>query len=69
MTLLWPDLPLVSAQASMRQMLYRLRKLIPEVKGQDREVAPFLLSNRQTIQINPDADYFLDVDIFDANYE
>jgi DNA-binding SARP family transcriptional activator len=58
----------------MRQTLYRLRKLIPEVQSKHgdepvlsgAEVAvPFLLSNRQTIQINPDADYFLDVAIFD----
>ena len=65
MTLLWPDLPLLSAQANMRQTLYRLRKLIPEVTGGDGDaVVPFLLVNRQTIQINPDADYFLDVDAF-----
>ena len=65
MALLWPGMPLTSAQANMRQTLYRLRKLVPEVKGKSGETAvPFLISNRQTIQINPDADYFSDIQRF-----
>jgi non-specific serine/threonine protein kinase len=65
MALLWPGLPPTSAQANLRQTLYRLRKLVPEVKGKDGETAvPFLLTNRQTIQINPAAGYILDVDTF-----
>ncbi len=64
MTLLWPGMPQESAQANMRQTLYRLRKLIPEVKGRNGDVVPFLVTDRQTIQINPDADYFLDVAVF-----
>lgn len=64
MDLLWPGMPLSSAQANMRQTLYRLRQLIPEVKGIDNQTISFLISNRQTIQINPDADYFADVHAF-----
>ena len=60
-------MPLVSAEANMRQTLYRLRRRIPEVNDKDGEVlVPFLITNRQTIQINPDAAYFADVQEFDA---
>jgi predicted ATPase/DNA-binding SARP family transcriptional activator len=65
MELLWPRMPQASAQANLRQTLYRLRKLIPEVKGQDGHTSvPFLLADRHAIQINPQADYFLDVSVF-----
>lgn len=67
MELLWPGMPQASAQANMRQTLYRLRKLIPEVKGQRGDTVPLLLTDRQTLQINPDASYTLDVDDFAAS--
>ena len=35
MELLWPDLPLKSAQVNLRQTLYRLRQAIPELKAVD----------------------------------
>ena len=57
MDFLWPGMPLASAQTNMRQTLYRLRQAIPEVQG--REVGatvPFVLADRRTIQINPEAD-------------
>jgi ABC-type oligopeptide transport system substrate-binding subunit/DNA-binding SARP family transcriptional activator/tRNA A-37 threonylcarbamoyl transferase component Bud32 len=61
MTLLWPGLPQESAQANLRQSLYLLRKAIPNVAAVDGgESVPFLLSDRQTIQVNPDALYDLD---------
>ena len=66
MDLLWPSMPLKSAQANLRQTVYRLRQLIPEVQGQNGESVPLLLTNRQTIQINPDANYFADVQEFSA---
>jgi predicted ATPase/DNA-binding SARP family transcriptional activator len=56
MALLWPGLPQRSAQANLRQTLYLLRKVIPEIGG-----APLLLSERQTVQRNPEADVALDV--------
>ena len=33
MELLWPGLPLKSAQVNLRQMLYQLRRAIPEVSA------------------------------------
>ena len=63
MTLLWPKLPKTSAQDNLRQSLYHLRKLIPEVAGATG-VVPFILSNRQKIWINPHARYELDVATF-----
>ena len=65
MNLLWPDLPQPSAQVNLRQTIYRLRQAIPEVipkKG--KKAVPFLIAERQTVQINPNAAYFLDVDAF-----
>ena len=54
MTLLWPGLPQKSAQGSLRQTLYLLRKAIPELPAKDGEsMVPLLLADRQTVQINP----------------
>lgn len=65
MDLLWPGMPQASAQGNMRQTLYRLRKLIPEIREKNGETAvPFLITNRQSIQINPDADYYADIHAF-----
>jgi DNA-binding SARP family transcriptional activator len=62
MALLWPGLPQQSAQVNLRQTLYRLRQAIPKVMAKDGEgTVPFLLSDRQTIQLNPDANVQLDV--------
>ena len=67
MDLLWPGMPLQSAQANLRQTIYRLRQMIPELNSKEGDTAvPFLITNRQTIQINPDADYIADVHAFDA---
>ena len=64
MDLLWPGMPLKSAQANLRQTIYRLRQLIPEVQGPNGEPVPLLITNRQTIQINPDASSCVDVHEF-----
>ena len=64
MDLLWPGMPLKSAQANLRQTVYRLRQLIPEVQGQNGEPVPFLITNRQTIQINPEVACLADVHEF-----
>jgi DNA-binding SARP family transcriptional activator len=70
MTLLWPDMPLESAQVNLRQTLYRLRKTIPEVGHKDgTSPVPLLLTDRQTVQINPDADLHLDVEGFQVGIE
>jgi len=61
MALLWPRTPQKSAQVNLRQTLYQLRQAIPEVAGADGDPTPFILSDRQTVQVNPDAVYRLDV--------
>ncbi|MDX1688373.1 MAG: BTAD domain-containing putative transcriptional regulator, partial [Candidatus Promineifilaceae bacterium] len=61
MALLWPRTSQNSAQVNLRQTLYQLRQAIPEVAGPDGGLEPFLLSDRQTVQVNPDAAYRLDV--------
>jgi predicted ATPase/DNA-binding SARP family transcriptional activator len=54
MELLWPGLPLKSAQVNLRQTIYHLRRAIPEMQGevQDDDVE-FLISDRQSVRINP----------------
>jgi DNA-binding SARP family transcriptional activator/predicted ATPase len=64
MTLLWPEMPRKSAQVNMRQTLYHLRQAIPDVDDKNGEPVPFILSNRQTVQVNPAARYELDVASF-----
>ncbi|MEJ2753256.1 MAG: BTAD domain-containing putative transcriptional regulator, partial [Chloroflexota bacterium] len=61
MTLLWPGMPERSARQNLRQIIYNLRRAIPELpqKGIDGEIAgdtavPLLLANRHTIQLNLD---------------
>jgi len=51
---LWPGLPLQSAQVNLRQTIYHLRQAIPEKPDEASGVdLPFLLSDRQTVRINP----------------
>ncbi|MAT96980.1 MAG: hypothetical protein CL608_07550 [Anaerolineaceae bacterium] len=70
MDILWPDLPQPSAQVNLRQTIYRLRQAIPQVPSQNgHKMVPFLISERQTVQINPEADFFLDVAAFAAQIE
>jgi DNA-binding SARP family transcriptional activator len=58
--LLWQDQPRSEALHALRQTLNRLRRAI-----EDRESdPPFLQITRQTIQFNPDSDYWLDTDAF-----
>jgi DNA-binding SARP family transcriptional activator len=68
MTLLWPDLPLTSAQVNLRQAIYRLRQAIPEVNSRYGEgQVPLVLTQRHSVQINPDAHIWLDVEEFSKN--
>jgi DNA-binding SARP family transcriptional activator/predicted ATPase len=70
MELLWPELPMESAQINLRQTLHRLRQALPKVhnKQEDAQV-PLLLTNRMSVQLNPQAAIWLDVDEFQANIE
>lgn len=62
MALLWPGLPLQSAQQSLRQTLYRLRQVIEP----DELTVPFILAERFTLAWNPDAPLLLDVAQFET---
>jgi ABC-type oligopeptide transport system substrate-binding subunit/DNA-binding SARP family transcriptional activator len=61
MELLWPGMPLKSAQENLRQAVYQLRKCLAEA-GYDGP--PALLSDRQTIGLNPEFACELDVERF-----
>jgi len=62
MELLWPDLPLESAQVNLRQTLYLLRQAIPEVAASAGSGSVSLvIADRLTVQCNPVA--ACDVDI------
>jgi predicted ATPase/DNA-binding SARP family transcriptional activator len=55
--LFWPDLPEPSARNNLRVALANLRKVL----GDAAATPPFLRVTRQTIQLNPEADCWLDV--------
>ena len=58
--LLWPDTPERTARTNLRSALANLRQVLHDHQAQP----PYLLVTRQTIQLNPDSDYWLDVDAF-----
>ncbi len=62
---LWPDTAEPNARANLRRHLHLLRKYLPDAPLN----LPWILSTRQTVQWNPDADYELDVatlELFDG---
>lgn len=63
--LLWPEVPERSARASLRNALANLRRVI----GDRDASAPFLHVTRQTIQVNEESDYWLDVAAFNVLLE
>lgn len=65
MTLLWPDTIPESAQTNLRQALYRLRQTLPEVRYPSGKTESFLLGDRQSVWVNPLADYRLDIAEFE----
>lgn len=65
MTLLWPGLPLKSAQVNLRQTFYQLRRAIPNINvAGGGEGIPFLIAQRYTVQINQEYDLELDITSF-----
>jgi predicted ATPase/DNA-binding SARP family transcriptional activator len=58
--LLWQDQPHSEALHALRQTLTRLRRAIESRESNP----PFLQITRQSIQFNPDSDYWLDTDTF-----
>lgn len=61
-TLLWPDQPENKARQNLRQTLLYLRQALND---DDQCAAPFLLVDRETVQLNPAGDYHLDVSEFE----
>ena len=65
MALLWPEKSGKRARDNLRQALYHLRKMIPELTSRESDgegaPVPFVLSDRQHVWINPEAGYSLDV--------
>ncbi len=69
MTRLWPGMPDSSARQNLRQVLYHLRQALPGVRRRSEEdggeSVPLVIANRQTIQLNPQADVAIDVAAFE----
>ncbi len=63
--LLWSDQAEKKALHSLRQSLSTLRKTL----GDQQEKTPYLLADRDTIQFNPESDYWLDVAAFKTALE
>ena len=59
--LFWPDQPEERARQSLRQALSQLRHALEEKEG-----SHFLLISPNDVQINPDADVWIDVDAFET---
>ena len=57
-----------SARANLRQIVYYLHKIIPELDATDDRESPVQLMfvNRQSIQLNPAADVVVDARQFTA---
>jgi predicted ATPase/DNA-binding SARP family transcriptional activator len=60
--LLWPDLPGGKGRHSLRQALSALRQML----GDHARQTPLIIATRDSVQINSEADFWLDVSEFDA---
>ena len=60
--MLWPDFPEKQARQSLRQAIFHLRKALKEKKDE----APFILADRQTVQLNSTLDVDCDVTRFET---
>ena len=58
--LFWPEVPEQTARANLRHALTSLRRTLSDGQRQH----PFLLTSNQTIQFNPQSDFWLDVTHF-----
>jgi DNA-binding SARP family transcriptional activator len=63
LTLLWPGMPEKSARHNLSQVLYTLRKIFSDASlDEEKETQiPLFLSDRQTIQLNPEINLWIDV--------
>lgn len=64
LALLWPELPDLNARRNLRQVIYHLKRAIPQVNGGPGQPLPFLLAGRQSISVNHEAAYDSDVSGF-----
>ncbi len=61
--LFWPEMSAKRASSNLSQALYNLRNLI-----QDPQINPaYLLRSRESVQFNPESDYWLDIEQFNRN--
>ena len=67
-TLLWPGMPDSSARSNLRQVLFHLRRAIPDFE-ENGEPVPLLIANRYTIQLNSQAKVVIDTAEFEALLE
>ena len=58
--LFWPDMNAQVARSNLSRAIYNLREMIQDHQAQP----PYVLRGRDSIQFNPDSDYWLDVDSF-----
>ena len=64
--LIWPGLPPDAGRKNLRQTLYELRQLVPDVGAQEgSDPVPLVLADRQRIQLNPAAAVDLDLTAFE----
>ena len=64
-TLLWPDAAPQNARQNLRRALYNLRQALEGHKPEGQ----YLDASRQTIELKPASDYWLDVGTFQALYQ
>ena len=69
MALLWPGMPEQSARSNLRQVIFHLRQAIPDFEEDksngEKQILPLLITNRQTMQLNPQAHIKIDAHEFD----
>lgn len=59
--LLWPGYPLSVSRTYLRSALLNLRSILDDQSHEENSACPLLLSTRDTIQLNPAADVWVDV--------
>jgi predicted ATPase/DNA-binding SARP family transcriptional activator len=66
MELLWPGMPLESAQVNLRQTIYRLRQTFKVLDSDGSEPFPVIFTDRQSVGINSKVDVHLDIENFQS---
>ncbi len=68
-SLLWPGMPDISAKTNLRQIVYYLRKIIPELEAVEDGESPvqLMIVNRKSMQLNPGAKVVIDAHEFEVH--